>query len=45
MAQVFPSSANQIAKASVILGAVLAVTVSGTLIFVVSLSAYVTRQR
>jgi hypothetical protein len=45
MAQVFPRSANQIAKASVVLAAALAVTVAGIVVFVIPRSAYVTRQK
>jgi hypothetical protein len=45
MAQVFPKSANQLAKASVVTGAVLAATVAGIVVFVLPRSAYVTRER
>ena len=45
MAQVFPKSANQIAKASIVLGGVLAATVAGIVMFVFPRSAYVTRQK
>ena len=45
MAQVFPRSANQIAKASIVLGGLLAVTVAGIVMFVLPRSAYVTRQK
>ena len=44
MAQLFPRSANQIAKASIVLGGVLAATVAGIVMFVIPRSAYVTRQ-
>jgi hypothetical protein len=45
MAQVFPKSANQVAKASVVLGGVLVATVAGIVVFVFPRSAYVTRQK
>src|SRR5512143_1291810 len=45
MAQVFPRSANQIAKATVVLGAVLAVVALVVVLFVLPRSSYVTRQR
>ena len=45
MAQVFPKSANQIAKATVVLGGVLAVTGLVVVLFVLPRSSYVTRQR
>ena len=45
MAQLFPRSANQIAKASIVLGGVLAATVAGIVMFVIPRSAYVTRQK
>jgi hypothetical protein len=45
MAQVFPKAANQIAKASIVLGGVLVATAAGIVMFVIPRSAYVTRQR
>ena len=45
MAQVFPKSANQIAKASVVLGGVLTVAALVLVLFVLPRSSYVTRQR
>jgi hypothetical protein len=45
MAQLFPRSANQIAKASIVLGGILAATAAGIVMFVIPRSAYVTRQR
>jgi hypothetical protein len=45
MAQLFPRSANQIAKASIVLGGVLAAAVACIVMFVFPRSAYVTRQK
>ena len=45
MAQLFPRYANQIAKASIVLGGILAATAAGIVMFVIPRSAYVTRQR
>jgi len=45
MAQIFPRATNQIAKASIALGVVVAAMVVGIVLFVFPRSAYVTRQK
>ena len=45
MAQIFPRATNQIAKASIALGVVVAAMVGGIVLFVFPRSAYVTRQK
>jgi hypothetical protein len=45
MAQVFPKPANQVAKATLVLGGALVAVVVGIVVFVLPRSAYVTRQK
>src|SRR5512145_2133327 len=45
MAQVFPKSANEFARASLVLGALAGASVIGALLFVFPRSAYLTRQK
>jgi hypothetical protein len=45
MAQVFPRTANEFARASLVLGALAAASVVGALLFVFPRSAYLTRQK
>jgi len=45
MAQIFPRATNQIAKASIALGVVVAAMIVGIVLFVFPRSAYVTRQK